>query len=88
MESLFWHPTLTYQTTFHTDLYYHQSEQKNYMLVEILLRNFKKCGKAMISNTWKIIKEKERYLNSKEKFSKALREISELYLKKNEYFGG
>ena len=25
MESLLWHPTLTYQTTFHTDHYYHQS---------------------------------------------------------------
>jgi len=56
MESLLWHPTLTYQTTFHTDLYYHQSEQKNYMLVEILLRNFSKCGKSVLSNIFKIVK--------------------------------
>ena len=35
------------------------------MLVEILLRNFKKCGKAVFSNMFKIMKEKQRYLNSK-----------------------
>lgn len=51
------------------------------MLVEILIRNFKKCGKAVFSNMFKIMKEKERYLNSKENFTKSLREISDLYLK-------
>lgn len=53
-----WHPTLTYQTTFHTDAYYHQAEQKNYMLVEILWRNFGKCGKTVFSNMLRIMNEK------------------------------
>lgn len=51
-----WHPTLTYQTNFHTDLYYHQSEQKNYMLVGILVRNFLAVFKAMSKNFIKMFK--------------------------------
>jgi len=43
------------------------------MLVEILLRNFSKCGKSVLSNMFKIMKEKERYLKSKDKFSNALK---------------
>lgn len=58
------------------------------MLVEILWRNFGKCTKAIFTNLMNITKEKQRYLESKDKLTKALKEMSDLYLKKNEFFGG
>jgi hypothetical protein len=49
-----WHPTLTYQTNFHTDTYYHQAEQKNYMLVGIIARNIATVTKAVTKNMIKM----------------------------------
>jgi hypothetical protein len=59
---MFWHPSLTVQTTFHTDNFYHQSAQKNYMLVAILVRNFFKIIKNTTKNLGNIVKNKQEYL--------------------------
>jgi hypothetical protein len=50
LESLVWHPTLTYQTTMHTDKSYFQADQKNYMAIGIFRRNITAITKAVFKN--------------------------------------
>jgi hypothetical protein len=65
LESLFWHPKLTYQYSFHTNLSSYLDTSRNYNVFGILGRNgaliFSRIGKNLIN----IIRESERYGKSK-----------------------
>lgn len=68
MESLFWHPKLTFQSLFHTSLSSYEDTSRSYSIFGILGRNFSAITAKTIGNIRNILKEPQRYQNSKEVF--------------------
>lgn len=73
MESIFWHPRLTFQQTFHTDMNAYSRGSQNYKLIPIFYSNLYKVAKNIIKNLYKISKNYDQYLKSKENLSKGLK---------------
>jgi hypothetical protein len=65
MESIFWHPKLTYQYSFHTNLSSYADTSRNYNVFGILARNFAIIGSRVARNLVSIAREPERYHGSK-----------------------
>lgn len=57
MESLFWHPKLTFQYTFHTNLSSYADTSRNYRIFSILGRNFALIAKRVAANLVSIARE-------------------------------
>lgn len=57
MESLFWHPKLTYQYTFHTNLSSYQDTSRNYNVFGILGRNGALIASRIAKNLVSIARE-------------------------------
>jgi hypothetical protein len=75
LESLFWHPKLTYQYSFHTNLSSYQDTSRNYNVFGILRRNASLVLSRMGRNLVSIAREPERYAKSKESFTNAIKEL-------------
>lgn len=75
MESLFWHPKLTFQYTFHTNLSSYADTSRNYRIFGILGRNFALIAKRVAANLISIAREPERYHSSKDNFTRSIREL-------------
>lgn len=75
MESLFWHPKLTYQYTFHTNFSSYLDTSRNYNVFGILGRNGRLVVSRIIKNLQNIALHSERYSKSKETFTKGIREL-------------
>lgn len=65
MESLFWHPMLTYQYSFHTNLSSYLDTSKSSNIYGIIGRNGAVIASRVVKNLMNIMKEGERYRNSK-----------------------
>lgn len=72
LESLFWHPMLTYQYTFHSNISSYQDTTRSTAMLGIIGRNGLAITSRIASNMVNIIKERERYSKSKENLKKGL----------------
>ena len=75
LQSLFWHPRLTFQYSFHTNLTSYQHNMINYSLIGIFYRNIFLCLGRTFKNLINIFKNKEQYLGSKQNLTKGFREL-------------
>ncbi len=73
MESLFWHPKLVFQYSFHTNFSSYQDTSRSYNIFGILGRNGVIIGSRVIQNLINIYKDPQRYRQSKDNFTKAIR---------------
>lgn len=73
MESLFWHPKLTFQYTFHTNLSSYADTSRNYRIFGILGRNLTLVTKRVAANLISIAKDPQRYHSSKDNFTRSIR---------------
>jgi glutathione S-transferase len=88
LESLFWHPMLTYQYTFHTNISSYQDTSKSNAIFGILGRNGLEVASRVASNLVSIVKERERYASSKENLKRGLEELASACISKQGFFGG
>lgn len=88
MDSLFWHPKLTFQSLFHTSLSSYEDTSRSYSIFGILGRNFSAIAAQTFSNIASILKDPQRYQNSKSDFREGLKELEKNYLCKGPFFGG
>jgi hypothetical protein len=65
LESLFWHPKLTYQYSFHTNLSSYQDTSRNYNVFGILARNATLVLSRITNNLLSIARDPQRYGRSK-----------------------
>jgi hypothetical protein len=75
LDSLFWHPKLTYQYTFHTSLSSYQDTSRSYNIFGILGRNGALVLSRIARNLVSIAKEPERYAKSKDNFTNSIKEL-------------
>jgi hypothetical protein len=87
LESLFWHPLLTYQYSFHTNLSSY-TDSRNYNILGILGRNAKTLLSRTTRNLFNIIFNFARYQNSRQDFTRAICVLTSVYLTKQPFFGG
>ena len=88
LESLFWHPLLTYQYSFHTNTSSYQEITRDTFIFSIMRKNAKLVGKRVFSNLASIWREKERYNTSKDKLREGLQEVVKGCLNKHQFLGG
>ena len=73
LESIFWHPLLTFQYTFHSSRHSYFSGMKTYIIHGIIYRNGLLLLKRIYQNLKSIFKERERYSQSKQNLTKSLK---------------
>ena len=88
LESLFWHPLLTYQYTFHTNISSYQEITRDTFIFSILRKNAKLVGKRVFQNLANIWRERERYNTSKDKLKEGLQEVAKGCLGQHQFLGG
>ena len=88
LESLFWHPLLTFQYSFHTNLSSYADTNRDNAIFRILARNGTLVASRVASNLVSIVKESERYTESKQRLTTALREVAKGYLSHKPFLGG
>jgi hypothetical protein len=82
LDSLFWHPMLTYQYSFHTNLSSYENTSKDNYIFGIIGRNSLAILPRIARNLSNIWKEPARYRESKDKLAEGLNEIVKGCLKK------
>lgn len=87
LQSLFWHPRLTFENFFHTNIDSVVKESAPLRLVLMFHYNMYVSLKEIGRNLGKILRERERYVNSKGNVEKGLKEMV-TFLEGRDYIGG
>lgn len=72
---MFWHPKLTIENVFHTNIDSVNKESSSLRLVAIFHYNVAICFREVFKNLFKILRERERFAKSRENIEKGLKEI-------------